>query len=274
MREATRQQYLKTMGIQMWMPRRSLPNAPESPLLAAVENSITESLEQKADVGTEPPSQAGHEHSGRLSAEQLLAGSHPPPHYSERSRQSGHPLSDSTPPHSESPTAEPIPNIPTADTAQSLAPTSQTSTPLDLSPPRFELHFIRVGNRGVWVCDDVGQLALLESFARRVAMGMSMPFDPTLRIPSFRWPFIEQGKEDQSAAVARQALAAQWQFLRSQGVSYVVGFGPNTKDWLVQIEVKGYLTEQPLDAWIQQPGSKRALWLRLLDLQQREYQEL
>jgi hypothetical protein len=161
-----------------------------------------------------------------------------------------------------------------ADAAQKQPQASLASEPIDLTPPRFELHFTRVGRRGVWVCDDADQLALLEGFARRVAMAMAMPFDPSLRIPSFRWPFIEQGREDQSSAVAKQALVAQWQFLRTQGVSYVISFGPNAKDWLTRVEAKGYLTDQPLGSWIQQPGSKRALWLRLLDIQQREHQEL
>jgi hypothetical protein len=273
MREATRQQYLKTMGIQLWMPRFSLPNAPESPLLAAVGSSVAEAPDNRANSSTNQPHSAGQAPSDRPIAGRLLdasPASQPP---------EGSNLPDKTRPSHTQPLSgdsvtDSIIDASAADAAQKQPQASLASEPIDLTPPRFELHFTRVGRRGVWVCDDADQLALLEGFARRVAMAMAMPFDPSLRIPSFRWPFIEQGREDQSSAVAKQALVAQWQFLRTQGVSYVVSFGPNAKDWLTRVEAKGYLTDQPLGSWIQQPGSKRALWLRLLDIQQREHQEL
>lgn len=289
MREAVRRQYLKAMGIPVWMPRQDVPFGPQSRLLAAQQSMQPANEAQHNPVDVKPsggkPTHAGHlleaadelahlrqvrhEHEVDVSAVDLKAdalsqgpSSQGPSSQGPSSQRQGRGSieSDSRP-------------SPLADTLSATQPSSdsgasQAPAPVDLTPPRFELHFLRVGLKGVWVCDQPHQMDSMRRFARRVAAAMAMPLDPNMSVPSFRWPFIEQGTEDQSAAVAEQALRAQWKFLQSQGVQYVVAFGEQPQQWLQKLSISGYFSSESLDSWLLQPNSKPELWRSLIDLQQ------
>jgi hypothetical protein len=125
------------------------------------------------------------------------------------------------------------------------------------------LHFLPVGKAGLWVCSDAQQLDSMMRFAHRVMQGMQQPIDMMAAPLSFRWPFIESSRQDQSRAVAEQALQAQYQYFTSQGVQYVISFGEHGQQWLPVAGAEAIFHAPSLDALMAAPALKRQLWLAL-----------
>lgn len=247
MLEQTRLDYLQAMGITQWMPRSALENAPEPrwlPTEAANHHSHQE-VEQLAQSHHIPPVMA---------AELLAVG--------DAAQQSRGAQNAAPPPISKSAennTAVPSP-VATAEVTAAEA--------VDLTPPRFELHFLRVGQHGVWVCQDAQTLDAMMRFAYRVMAGMQQPLDMMQAPLTFRWPFIESSHHDQSQSVAVQALTAQWQHFATQGSQYIVAFGDDCQQWLplagAEMHEKNSFWAANLNQVLETPAEKRRLWHMLL----------
>ena len=280
MQEQLRRDYLQAMGIPVLVPRRELPFAAPSRLLdaertAAAERESSDSLALTARLH------------GKASAMAVLDDLVPPPrdhgqHQSEANQRSESAFSDSlslTKPEVGQPfvasSATPLsgetvrggvnlsPKV-AEDVTLKLVEAAEppNDTPLvDLTPPRFELHFVLTG-AVLWVCDEPADFPALRQFAGRVAMAMKYPQE-TLAPVSFQWPFIENPREDQSIAVARQALTAQWSFFEHHGAKALVGFGHHVCLWAEPLCGSSHIVEASVSRVMSDAELKRALWLRL-----------
>jgi hypothetical protein len=275
MLEAARRQYLHAMGISLWLPRDELAHAAPSrllPLVGSMHVGPDESLLAVAEAV------AHHKASGLLqdnlmTAERPLsvAASVTTAGSDTASQPSGHfaPLT-SVPATSVGVSVDTDTNAVTNAVTRivsdnhvesernAVAPTLVTEM-VDLLPPRFELCFVRVGATGVWVCDGPDQVQDLQRLASRVAVVMGMS-QVQADVPGFRWPFIENAREDQSAAVAEQALRAQWQYLHSQGIRYAIGLGLNAARWLPVGGADGLMLAAPVLEILSSAHHKRTLW--------------
>lgn len=251
MREQQRRDYLAAMGIPVWVPRRELPFAAPSRLLPAEEAACAA---READDGLALASRLQGQASAMAALEtatQVKAHAPPAtPAMSGAAEATAKPVAtvDATP----APALVPPPPVPVSD---------QPLPVVDLSPPRFELHFVVTG-AVVWVTDDLSALNLLSRFADRVAMSMGYP-RATLRPVTFRWPFIDNPREDQSASVARQALSAQWSFFEHHGGQVLVGFGTHSQRWLTPLTEQNQTFAEPLERVLSTAELKKQLWLSL-----------
>ncbi|MDP2505438.1 hypothetical protein [Oceanobacter sp. 3_MG-2023] len=262
MREAVRCQYLKAMGIPVWVPRDELPHAAPSQLLPWLG-------EQHGPHGSELPvdhlpnyrNAEDHPEGGHFAAELL-------DHRGNTTTRVAVDAAVVSNRDSVAPAATALTDLPTSPPDSLVKPETAVAEPLvvaDLTPPRFELHFIATGNGTIWVCDRQEQLPALQAFAWQVGIGMK--WSPEQGSPlSFRWPFIEHGQEDQSSAVAEQALRAQWQFFVHHGGRHVIGFGSNTRQWLTRIQVPGCYQDDDVVTVMSCAERKKQLWLALLNL--------
>lgn len=275
MLEAARRQYLQAMGISLWLPRDELAHAAPSrllPLVGSMHVGPDESLLAVAEAV------AHHKASGLLqanitAAEQplsvaasvLTTGSYT---VSQHSRHSDPPASVPATPFSvrvdndTGAVTNAVARV-VSDSHVELDKNAVVATlvteMVDLAPPRFELCFVRVGAAGVWVCDGPEQVADLQRLASRVAIVMGMS-QVQADIAEFRWPFIENAREDQSAAVAEQALRAQWQYWYSQGIRYAIGIGRNAARWLPAGGADGLMLAAPVVEVLSSAHHKRTLW--------------
>ncbi|WP_221801776.1 hypothetical protein [Oceanobacter mangrovi] len=248
MREVVRQQYLRAMGIPVWIPRQSLPNAAASQLQPFLEND--DSLHGSGELP------AGHLPDFRH-AEDRHVGGHMVAQLLDHGQQN----------HAGLQTAA---KVEAPAVAESDKPVTNTNPlpidePVDLTPPRFELHFVKFGDELVWVCDDFNELGNLLAFAPRVCAAMGwevLRSEPVM----FRWPFIEHAREDQGAAVAEQALRAQWSYFAHHGARQVIGFGEQSQRWLRRIETPGCYMSESVSAVMADGRLKKQLWLQLVSL--------
>ncbi|MCD8523623.1 MAG: hypothetical protein LRY66_14230 [Saccharospirillaceae bacterium] len=236
MREQQRLDYLQAMGIVQWMPRQPLPGVPAPRWLPEDAHA--------APVRPVLMSEGGG-HIAHPMAAQLLHEA-------------------SALPVAKAPVS--VQNVPveTPATAVSESAAVAPAVTTDLTPPRFELHFLRVSANGVWVCDDAAQAERLAAFAYRVMSALQAPVGLLHTPLCFRWPFIESAQDDQSLPVALQALSAQWQFLRDNGVRYAVAFGQDSDHWLQQVQAPLLFRAASLSEVMQNAQHKRQLWQALL----------
>ena len=248
MREAVRCQYLKAMGIPVWVPRQELPHAAPSrvlPLLGT-EHLPHADGELPADHLPDYRRQADHRQGGHMAA-QL---------FEHQTVASAPAAVASRPVVEERPEAVAVVDAP--------APAA-SEDPVDLTPPRFELYFVKYGDELIWVCDRGDQLGALMSFAARVNAAMGWE---TLRSEpvGFHWPFIEHALEDQGAAVAEQALRAQWSYFSHNGGRHVIALGSQSRKWLSRINVPGCYMDEDVLQIMANGALKKQLWQRLLEL--------
>ena len=255
MLEQQRRDYLKAMGIPVWIPRRELPFAAPSRLLPA-EQAVTEARESQDNMAL-----ATRLH-GQASAMAVLDDLVPPrkPQASARPAdvESDHQPVPATTTTSPSLSAEPPVTNAKSDTDIGVGAVVPV---VDMTPPRFALHFVLTGPV-LWVCDDPVSLLALRQFAHRVAMAMQHSPE-TLSPIAFNWPFIDNPREDQSTPVARQALAAQWSFFQHHGAAAVVGFGEQAVRWVKPLCQQQQVFEESVAAVMTDADHKRTLWLAL-----------
>ena len=239
MLEQTRLNYLQAMGITQWMPRSPLAHAPEPRWLPqqAANHHSHEEVDQLAQSHHIPP----------VMAAELLAVGDAAEKVAEKLAASQQPAAKQT----------------EAEATVTETPAAN-ETPADLSPPRFELHFLRIGQQGLWVCSDGQQLDAMMRFAHRVMMGMKQPIEMMQAPLCFRWPFIESSHQDQGRAVAQQALSAQWQHFAAQGVKYLISFGDAAQEWLPQCGAQLTFAATDIQTVMQSAAEKRRLWQVLL----------
>ena len=244
MLEQTRLDYLQAMGITQWMPREPLPHAPEPrwlPQVAANHHSHAE-VEQLAQSHHIPP----------VMAAELLAVGDAAEKVAEKLAANQQPVAKQA-----------MEETAVVDSQAAGSPVANEA-PADLTPPRFELHFLRIGQHGLWVCSDAQQLDAMMRFAHRVMMGMKQPIEMMQAPLCFRWPFIESSHQDQGRAVAQQALSAQWQHFAGQGVKYLITFGEAAQEWLPECGAQLTFAATDIQTVMQSPAEKRRLWQALL----------
>lgn len=244
MLEQTRLDYLQAMGITQWMPREALPYAPEPrwlPEVAANHHSHAE-VEQLAQ---------SHHIPQVLAAELLTVG--------DAAEKASHQQASKA-----AEIEQKAEQAAAVMASGSVVSGSATADIVDLTPPRFELHFLRLSKAAIWICSDHNELDLMMRFAQRVMTGMQHPLDILQAPHTFRWPFIESSHQDQGAAVAQQALAAQWQHFSSQGVCYVIAFGEAAKTWLPGAGAQLDFSAESVQAVMHSAALKRDLWQVLL----------
>ena len=250
MREQQRREYLAAMGIPVWVPRQELPFAAPSRLLPAEEEARvarqnTDDLALSARLHGQVSAMAALEEVTHVHASRTPEVAPPKPaHVPEVAEQ------------------DPAANVESVTVApESPSEAALVSVEADQTTPRFELHFVVTG-AVVWVVDDQSALDLLSRFADRVALAMQYP-RATLRPVMFRWPFIENPKEDQRAAVARQALSAQWSFFEHHGGKALVGFGASAQYWAAPLSERHTVFSESLETVLATARLKRQLWLNL-----------
>ena len=248
MLEQRRVDYLKSMGITVWLPRRELPHAPASRWMA--EDSPSERHEHIHIEST-------HDHARPVAAADLLRAGQPMPAHPEVAEE----IVKETP-------SEPV--KPAAPVSTDLAPPAEDTVVASAGePPRFALEFMQLSGSGIWVVDANIPLEQVAPFAGRVLAAFGMKPSVVPQPVSFRWPFIESRHQDQSEAVAVQALRAQWQYFSSQGAGYVITVGANAQSWMNKIDVKEHFHIADLEALMSSASAKRALWLSLHGLAER-----
>ena len=162
--------------------------------------------------------------------------------------------------------AKPAERPSSTEAAKPAADSTDNTDTVDMTPPRFELWFARASAKGVWVADQQQDLQQLRQFMQRVTTAMGAEPDLAAQPVQFRWPFIESQQHDQSLPVARQALMAQWQFIRQQGVDYVITVGADSQQWLHHIDVTTHHHIADLQQCLQSADEQRALWQALKQL--------
>lgn len=246
MLEQRRVDYLKAMGITLWMPRKALPHAKESRWLPEEKDERHEHIAIKS---------AG-ESSRPVAAADLL--------------RAGQPMHS----HSDEPSQSPVIielDAVTPNTNAVQAQGEREAQPMPdaiiqaraMSPPRFTLEFIPISRQGLWVIDASQSIHDVQQFAYRVLKGMAMAPDFMSQPIEFRWPFIESSHQDQSQPVALQALQAQWQFFKSQGTRYIITIGDEAQYWMSNVEAQSHCHIHNFLALQNDPQLKRQLWLSL-----------
>lgn len=135
----------------------------------------------------------------------------------------------------------------------------------DRSVPHFSLFFVRTALPVLWVISRPEPLASLQRFSFNVQQALLKQSHFLPDPVQFHWPFIHSAKEDQSVAVAKQALRAQWTFFQNQGMKAVVCLDDLSLHWLTQIEVPCVFHTTGLERCLNEASVKRELWLKLSD---------
>ena len=282
MLEQQRIDYLKAMGIQLWMPRAVLPHALEPRWLSTDEPDP----QRRSKAGQLAGGHASALLTGAAIAEQLSSenprsqvpssaqGAAPAPMSSSQSSTS-HGICEVQP--------SPVPKALNPAAAESAA----QSTPLSAAEsvpqgalqnniqaagaPNFELHFYLWPCGLLWVSSQVLTHQDL-SFQAAVSFALSSLLtngEQTRRhvqpIQShFKWPYLLNSAEDQSEIVAKQALAAQWQYLQSQGVRAWLALDASCEQWLPAQHSPLMKFSSPHQCYPLE--QKRALWQALQTL--------
>ena len=257
MLEQHRIEYLQAMGIQLWMPREVLPNAPEPRWLA-------ENPGQGNSAGTPDAVKGGH-------AAELLAGMGFGPSETEAPKTSVAPaaaastqLSAQVPAQQE---VQPQQIEQAAKTESPLKPSAPEAAeqpaeaPVDMTVPHFELHFVLWPCGTLWAGSQVADQALL-AYQASVSSFITGSNYRQHSLFSFKWPYLEISSEDQSKPVALRALQAQWDHIKSQGSKQWIAMDDESSHWFEQVAQAPLLAvssqEQLFSA-----GNKKALWQAL-----------
>lgn len=256
MLEQQRIEYLKAMGIQLWMPRHALDNAAESNWLAGSE-AANASLEASGSV----PVKAGH-------AADLLAGMGLTNTASEEPVVTK--VSSTQNLEREQPESKVGVSNNKDESTHSISNTEAISdhgvdTPTsDLTVPNFELHF------ALWPCGILwvsGQAFAPQDHGFQTAVSYSLlgSVAPQASYSQFKWPYIEGSDEDQSMPVALRALTAQWEFMSSQGARGWVAMDSSSQLWLEKVASKALFSVNDRNELYSVTG-KKSLWYALQTL--------
>jgi len=253
MLEQQRIEYLQAMGIQLWMPRQALDNAAESTWLA---DSLSDTISSDT-AGSGTQIQAGH-------AADLLADMG---------------LGDVTKPVANTPVVEVAQNMRSAaidapqsnqvkTAAQVAEPNAVEVLPVDLTVPKFELHFALWPCGILWVA---GQEFEPQDHGFQTAVSYSLLGNsvPQASYSQFKWPYIEGSHEDQSMAVALRALTAQWEFMSSQGARGWVATDSSSLQWLGKVAAKALYSVDERSELYSSVGKKQ-LWSALQTLSNKQ----
>lgn len=155
-----------------------------------------------------------------------------------------------------------VPTKPKLELVKNTPPVSVEPQPV----PEFTLYFNTCQLPVVWICSNPNELPALQRFVfalQRSLLGQSYHL-PTF--VEFKWPFLQSSSEDQSQAVALQALKAQWQVFAQQQPLHAICLDSTSQHWLAQAEINSLIQFPSLSELLSSAELKRALWLALVNL--------
>ena len=275
MLEQRRVDYLKAMGITLWMPRQALPHAKESRWLPENNDERHEHIAiNSTGVSSRPVAAADllragqpmHKHEDSVpevkAAHSVLSET-----ASSVSASQSEDVETGTPQNSAAQNSEPQNSEPqNSGTLVAESPSVSPAAVHDMRPPRFVLEFIPISRQGLWVIDASQSIQDVQQFAYRVLKGMGAAPDFMSQPINFSWPFIESSHQDQSRPVALQALQAQWQFFQSQGTRYIITLGAEAQQWMASVEANSHFHVADMSILQSDAQLKRQLWLCLRQL--------
>ncbi len=269
----TQAHYLEQLGIQQWLPRAPLPNAPASPdwvyrFVHPAELLGDEAFESALVMGAHAPVAPHAEQRAMAQIHQTLgAGSENDHGYVEP--QSSQPSSPAVRPNLESLTG-------VAEAAPKTEFTPQPKVSIEPAP-RYRITMARVGR--LLVVDDLpvrGRLGFSDAHKRLLAgIVRSLGEDATqLTLPiTLEWPMFTGKSLDQGPQEALRYAQRQVKFLlREPGVETILMFGQALPRWVVDSEAEpgvltahpelgvNYLVTQTLSQALQLPEFKRQIW--------------
>lgn len=260
MKLSVRNDYLRAMGISQWLPKHPLENAGQSAdfvteLIAQIQIGGIESatVTQPSAVQLLADSDsAGSEIDSKTklgAASSLIQGPTP--------NQVKHQTTPTTLDHSTASLEPSINLVSEQPTASPVETNIQIAANTEI--PRFAFHILPMTEQITWVFDADLDQRLIGTFCHRVkqAFNVDSGFHP--QTSYFGWPFIESNQHDQSAAVAKQALAAQWHFMKEQGCSSLVLWGPQCNRWFKEIDAN-IIFSMPGPELRLQADIKSSLW--------------
>lgn len=270
MLEQRRVDYLKAMGITLWMPRKALPHAKESRWLPENNDERHEHIAiNSTGVSSRPAAAADllragqpmHKHEDSVpevkAAHSVLSET-----ASSVSASQSEDVETGTPQKPAAQNSEPQ----NSGTLVAESPSVSLAPVHDMRPPRFVLEFIPISRQGLWVIDASQSIQDVQQFAYRVLKGMGAAPDFMSQPINFSWPFIESSHQDQSRPVALQALQAQWQFFQSQGTRYIITLGAEAQQWMASVEANSHFHVADMSILQSDAQLKRQLWLCLRQL--------
>lgn len=270
MLEQRRVDYLKAMGITLWMPRQALPHAKESRWLPENNDERHQHIAiNSTGVSSRPAAAADllragqpmHKHEDSVpevkAAHSVLSET-----ASSVSASQSEDVETGTPQNPAAQNSEPQ----NSGTLVAESPSVSLAPVHDMRPPRFVLEFIPISRQGLWVIDASQSIQDVQQFAYRVLKGMGAAPDFMSQPINFSWPFIESSHQDQSRPVALQALQAQWQFFQSQGTRYIITLGAEAQQWMASVEANSHFHVADMSILQSDAQLKRQLWLCLRQL--------
>ena len=269
----TQAHYLEQLGIQQWLPRAPLPNAPASSdwvyrFVHPAELLGDEAFESALVMGAHAPVAPHAEQRAMAQIHQTLgAGSENEHGYVET--EYTQPASSTVRPNLESLTG-------VAEAAPKSEFTPQPKVSIEPAP-RYRITMARVGR--LLVVDDLpvrGRLGFSDAHKRLLAgIVRSLGEDATqLTLPiTLEWPMFTGKSLDQGPQEALRYAQRQVKFLlREPGVETILMFGQNLPRWVVNAESESgvltnhaefgvnYLVTQTLSQALQLPEFKRQIW--------------
>ena len=265
--------YLEQLGIQQWLPRAHLSNAPASPdwvyrFVHPAELMGDEEFESALVMGAHAPVAPHAEQRAMAQIHQTLgAGSDNGHGYVET--ESTQPANPTVRPNLESLTG-------VAEAAPKTEFTPQPTVSIEPAP-RYRITMARVGR--LLVVDDLpvrGRLGFSDAHKRLLAgIVRSLGEDAAqLTLPiTLEWPMFTGKSLDQGPQEALRYAQRQVKFLlREPGLETILMFGQNLPRWVVNAESESgvltnhaefgvnYLVTQTLSQALQLPEFKRQIW--------------
>ncbi|MEY3038097.1 MAG: hypothetical protein RL143_664 [Pseudomonadota bacterium] len=273
----TQAHYLEQLGIQQWLPRAPLPNAPASPdwvyrFVHPAELMGDEEFESALVMGAHAPVAPHAEQRAMAQIHQTLGAG------AGADAEDGHGYVEPESTQVAGPTARP--SLDSLTGVAEAAPKSEfTPQPtVSIEPaPRYRITMARVGR--LLVVDDLpvrGRLGFSDAHKRLLAgIVRSLGEDAAqLTLPiTLEWPMFTGKSLDQGPQEALRYAQRQVKFLlREPGVETILMFGQNLPRWVVNAESESgvltnhaefgvnYLVTQTLSQALQLPEFKRQIW--------------
>jgi len=242
MQEQQRLEYLQAMGIQVWMPRKVIDNAADSLWLA---EDVAASCESSETLAPQSSPQFNNLSSLGAGLAQSAAQAD--------SSQAATPVVEKV--------VEQVANQITEQvTEKATVPEPKSSEPKVI--PKFMLEFSLWSSGILWVSSSKQSDQLL-TLQNKIGFAFDSEMQQLNQL-TFKWPFLEHGREDQSEVVALRALSAQWQFIQQQKIACCIAMDEESVEWLEKIDAK-VLMQLSADELFT-PQGKQNLWQQLSPL--------
>ena len=253
MQEQQRLEYLQAMGIQVWMPRKVIDNAADSLWLAEDAAVSSDSAEAASS-----PSSPQFNNLSSLGAGLLSDDATSSPQVSaQASVQTSKETQASVQPAVQAENSQASSSIVGQVAEKSATPEPKESEPKVI--PKFMLEFSLWSSGILWV-SSAKQSDQLLALQNKIGFAFDGEMQQLNQL-TFKWPFLEHGREDQSEVVAVRALMAQWQFIQQQKIACCIGMDEEAVRWLEKIDAN--VSIQISSDEVFTPSGKQQLWQQL-----------